>query len=242
MMNGKLKRYKKEFEHSYTLGVFPTLELLTHKAEHVLGVVAHPKGLGNQGIAKIQEICLGNGIHLEIQERVFPRLGARENDYAMGIFNKYPSPLKNKSNHVVLVNPGSVGNLGTIMRTMLGFGFSNLAIITPAVDHFDPRVIRASMGAVFQMRIETFKDFKSYQEQFQRTYYPLMTSGERSVHEVEYSAPYSLIFGNESQGLGDEFRHLGSSVSIPQTDTIDSFNLAVAVGVTLYQAKLAQEC
>jgi len=240
-MNIKLKRYKKEFKHSYTFGVFPTLELLTHKKEHVLGVVVHPKGIANQGIAKIQEIYQGANIPLEIQKKAFSRLGARENDYAVGVFKKYESQLDLQSNHVVLVNPSSMGNLGTIMRTMLGFGFSNLAIITPAVDHFDPRTIRASMGAIFQMKIDTFPDFEIYQEKYPRNNYLLLTDGENFIHEIQFQEPYSLIFGNESSGLGNEFRNFGSSVCIPQTNYIDSLNLAVAVGVSLYQAKLAKE-
>ncbi|MBC8496787.1 MAG: TrmH family RNA methyltransferase [Anaerolineales bacterium] len=239
-MNVRYKHYKKEFEHSYSFGVFPTLELLAHQPEHVLGVLIHPKGLENQGISKIQKICQEKGIPHEIQERVFPRLGARENDYALGVFRKYQSQLDPRSNHVVLINPGSMGNLGTIIRTMLGFGLSDLAIITPAADHFDPKVIRASMGAIFKMRMATFADFEAYQREYQRTYYPLMTGGEHFIHEVEYQPPYSLVFGNESSGLGDEFGAIGSSVSIPQSDAIDSFNLAVAVGVTLYQATLYQ--
>ncbi|MBC8509727.1 MAG: TrmH family RNA methyltransferase [Anaerolineales bacterium] len=240
-MNIKLKRYKKDFDHSYTFGVFPTLELLAYQSEHVLGVVVNPKGVANQGVAKIQEICQGASIPLEIQEKVFSRLGARENDFAIGIFKKYSFSLDHKSNHVVLVNPSSMGNLGTIMRTMLGFGFNNLVIITPAADQFDPRVIRASMGAIFQMQIDTFSEFEAYQEKYPRQHYPLMTHGRHLVHEAQYQSPFSLIFGNESTGLGDEFNHIGTSVSIPQTEAIDSFNLAVSVGVTLHQAKLAQE-
>jgi len=240
-MNIKLKRYKKDFEHSYTFGVFPTLEMLHHQKENVLRVLLHPKGTENQGVAKIQETCQRASIPLEIQERVFPRLGVRENDYAVGVFKKYTIPLDQSSNHLVLVNPGSMGNLGTIMRTMLGFGVNDLAIITPAADHFDPRAIRASMGAIFKLRIATFSDFEAYQKEYGRSYYPLMTNGEHLLHEVEYSPPFSLIFGNESSGLADEFRAFGSSISIPQTDEIDSFNLAVAVGISLYQANLAQE-
>ncbi len=241
LMNVRLKRYKKDFEHSYTFGVFPTLELLNYRTEHVLGVVVHPKGLENQGVAKIQAICQEANIPLEVQERVFPRLGARENDYAVGVFKKYTSQLDPQANHVILVNPGSTGNLGTIMRTMLGFGFNDLAIITPAADHFDPRAIRASMGAVFKINTATFVEFEAYPGVYPRTCYPLMTDGEHLVQEVEPRPPFSLIFGNESSGLGDEFRTLGSSISIPQTGGIDSFNLAVAVGITLYQVKLAQE-
>lgn len=48
--------------------------------------------------------------------------------------------------HVVLHNPSDVGNVGTILRSALGFGFRDVAIIRPGVDPFDPRVLRASMA------------------------------------------------------------------------------------------------
>ncbi len=240
-MDFRLKRYKRDFEHSYTFGVFPTLELLAHKAEQILGVIVHPQGMENQGVAKIQEICQRTSIPLEFQERTFSRLGARENDYAVGVFNKYRSSLDPKSDHIVLVNPSSVGNLGTILRTMLGFRFSDLAIIAPAVDHFDPRAIRASMGAIFNLRLATFDDFETYQQKFPRIYYPLMTDGGNLIHEVDYQQPFSLVFGNESSGLDEAYRSTGPSISIPQSEDIDSLNLAVAVGISLFQVMLARE-
>jgi len=240
-MDFRLKRYKRDFEHSYTFGVFPTLELLAHKAEQVLGVIVHPQGMENQGVAKIQEICQRTSIPLEFQEKTFPRLGSRDNDYAVGVFNKYQPSLDRNTDHIVLVNPNSVGNLGTIQRTMLGFGFSDLAIITPAVDHFDPRAIRASMGAIFNLRLATFDEFDTYQQMYSRTFYPLMTGGGNLINEVEYQQPFSLVFGNESRGLDEAYRNAGPCISIPQSEAIDSLNLAVAVGISLYQVMLARE-
>ena len=55
---------------------------------------------------------------------------------------------------MVLVNPSDMGNMGTIIRTMLGFNYVNLAIIRPGVDVFDPRVIRWCLemkAVVYQM-------------------------------------------------------------------------------------------
>jgi TrmH family RNA methyltransferase len=177
-VNIRLKRYKKDFEHSYALGVFPTLELLTHRPENILGVAIHPKGAKNRGVLKIQEICHKNAIPFEFQEKSFPRIGARENDYAIGVFQKYEPGLDADANHVILVNPSGMGNLGTIARTMLGFGFRDLAIIEPAADIFHPDVIRASMGALFQLRFERFVDFAAYQKSQPRNFYPLMTDGK----------------------------------------------------------------
>jgi TrmH family RNA methyltransferase len=236
-----LRRYKKDVAYSYTYGVYPTLELLHHRPEDLLGVVIHPKGETNVGISKIHTFCQKHQIPFEIDEKTHNRLGARDNDYAIGVFRMVEPGLAVEGNHIVLVNPGSRGNLGTIIRTMLGFDFQDLAIIQPAVDIFHPEVIRASMGALFQMRFERFKDFEVYRNTYPRNLYALIKDGETLLQDTVFKPPYGLIFGNESSGLSDEYRRVGTSVTIPQSNRIDSLNLATAVSVSLYQAKLRQE-
>ena len=87
-MNKRYKRYKKDFGYSYAMGVFPTIEMLTHRPSDSLGVVLHPKGSKNAGVDIIQSLCHQHNIPWEIQEKIFDRIGARGNDYAVGIFRK----------------------------------------------------------------------------------------------------------------------------------------------------------
>jgi TrmH family RNA methyltransferase len=63
-----------------------------------------------------------------------------------------------------------------------------------------------------------------------------MSDGAQSLPDARFDAPYTLIFGNESRGLPESFRQVGVSVAIPQSDAVDSLNLAVAVGIGLYAA------
>lgn len=239
-MDFRLKRYKKDFEYSYSFGVFPTLELLEYAPTFVLGVITHPKGSENDGVSKIRENCQKNGISYEIQEKTFSRIGARGNDYAIGVFQKFDKQLSPSANHVILVNPSGMGNIGTIIRTMLGFGFGDLAVIQPAADIFHPDVVRASMGAIFQMRVARFSDFAQYRKNYPRNIYSLMTDGANPIQGVKFKSPYSLVFGSESTGLPKEFHQLGSSVRIPQSVNIDSLNLGISVGITLYQSKIQE--
>jgi TrmH family RNA methyltransferase len=234
-MDIRIKRYKKEFDHSFSFGVYPTLELLRHRQKETLGVVVHPQGLENSGVAKIREFCRNHSIPFEIQEKTFSRVGARENDYAVGIFRKSERPLEESANHIILVHPSGMGNLGTIIRTMLGFGFQDLAIIEPGADLFHPETVRASMGAIFQLRSSRFDHFDDYRARFPRKFYSLMTDGTIPLQEADFELPFGLIFGNESTGLPLEFQNYGSSLRIPQADTVDSLNLAVSVGITLYE-------
>lgn len=235
-MDIRLKRYKKEFDHSFSFGVYPTLELLQHQPKETLGVIIHPQGLENRGVAKIKEICQNQGIPFEVQEKAFSRIGARENDYAAGIFRKTQKHLDKAANHVILVHPAGTGNLGTIIRTMLGFGFQDLAIIEPGADLFHPETVRASMGALFQLRAARFLTFDDYRKRFSRKIYTLMTDGSVPLSEAKFEPPFGLVFGNESAGLPEEYHAYGQSIRIPQTKAIDSLNLAVSVGITLYES------
>jgi TrmH family RNA methyltransferase len=111
----------------------------------------------------------------------------------------------------------------------------NLVIINPGVDVFDPKVIRASQGALFQMNVSSFNSFGEYAKVFKNHAYPFMLDGKESLEKVDFQAPYALIFGNEGAGLDDWFTDMGTSVKIPQSDTIDSLNLAISVGIVLYK-------
>ena len=236
-----LKQYKKSFAYSYTFGVFPTLELLQRRHDYVDRVLLHSKSNQTVGSQKILSTCRQYNIPSEINDRAIERLSKKENVYAIGVFRKYSLPLVSNENHVVLVNPSSMGNLGTIMRTMAGFNFSNLAIIQPSADAFDPKTIRASMGAIFQLNISNFKDINEYISIYNRQFYLLTSNGNIQINHVSFRKPYSLFFGNESRGLDPKMNHLGKSVSIRQSKNIDSFNLAISVGITLYQTTLSNQ-
>jgi TrmH family RNA methyltransferase len=235
-MNVELKKYRKEYEHSYSFGVFPTLELLHSRPESVLRVIVATRGARNEGVLKLQGECRKRDIAYEVNDKAIERLAPKENVYAVGVFRKYTRPLDAKAVHVLLVNPSDMGNLGTIIRTMLGFGIANLGIVRPAADLFDPKVVRSSMGALFKLSFEYFDHFGDYQASFAHHLYPFMTDGKTALQDTTFDPPFTLIFGNESAGLPEEYLSIGTSVSIHHSNQIDSLNLPIAVGVALYEA------
>lgn len=231
----KIKAYHKNFEYTYTLGVFETIELLENKPDLVLRVYIKSNSYKNKGIEIIEDLCKRNKIDLIESDNTINKLSKKDNCFAIAIIKKYEMELKN-TDHVVLVNPGDMGNMGTIIRTMLGFGYNDLAIIKPGVDVFDPKVVRASMGAIFNINFEYFDTFDDYLHKYSnRDIYPLMLKGAKNIHSIEPNDKnHSLVFGNESSGLPDEFLNYGQSIFIPHSDKIDSLNLSMALGITLY--------
>jgi len=232
-----LKRYKKDFSYSYTLGFYPTIELVKHKGDKLESLIMSPKAKQSRGLEKLMDVLPAN-VKPILNDKLIQKLSPKENSYVIGVFTKFEAPLEKGKNHLVLVNPSNAGNLGTIIRTMMAFDITNIAIILPAVDIFDPAVIRASMGSVFSVRFECFNSFKQYELAHQQNFYPFMTDGTNDIQKVAFKSPFSLVFGNESSGLPAEFKEFGTSVFIPQSEKVDSLNLAVSVGIGAYAAMI----
>jgi TrmH family RNA methyltransferase len=230
----RLRSYKPDLPHSYALGVSPTIELLAHRLQEATEVVVGTTWERNSGIHKIMRTCAERGIEVIVSDRTLNRIARRTDCWAVGVFRKYQADLDPEADHVVLVNPNDMGNVGTVVRTMLACGVADLAVVRPACDLFDPRVVRASMGAFFQMRHAHFGSFGEYLQQFPRESYCFMPDAGQDLPGVQFCRPFALVFGSEGEGLPEEYRAVGTSVRIPQTDAVDSLNLAVSVGIALY--------
>ena len=233
----KLEPYSRKLDYSYQLGVFPALMLLEARPGCALRLLLHPEGLENEGVVKLRRRCAELGVREELAERVLRRESKKDNCFAGLVFRKYDCALEPSANHAVLCQISDNGNAGTAMRSLLGFGVRDVALVRPCVDVFDPHVLRASMGAFFRLRVRTYDTFDDYRAEFpDRPLYPFMLDGARPLDAVAPTArpPFSLIFGNEQTGLPPAFAQVGQSVFIPQSDEIDSLNLAVAVSVGAY--------
>ncbi len=232
----RLRRYRSDLPHSYALGAFPTLELLTHRPELVTEVVVASTWERSEGIVRIRRMCEPLGIEVIVSDRTLARIAGRTQCWAAGVFRKWEAPLEPDADHVVLVNPTDMGNLGAVVRTMLAFEVRDMALVRPACDAFDPRAVRASMGAVFQARVEYFDTFADYAARFPHAVYPFMSTAGTPLPEAQFTRPFALVFGSEGEGLPEEFRKIGTPVSIPQSAAVDSLNVSTAAGIALYAA------
>lgn len=230
----KVARYKKEDDITYALGATVVMEYLNNRPDLVAGVILHPKFSSEDTIARIRKICSEKKITLETEEKPFNILSQKENCFVIGVIRKVKGQIVS-GNHVVLVNPSNAGNMGTIMRSCAGFGILDIAVIPPAVDHFDPKTVRASMGASARVNIEVFGTFEDYRKRFpDNNIYPFMLDGSTLLQDTEIAEPFSLVFGNEATGLPSEYSKIGSPVRIEHTDNIDSLNLPIAASIALY--------
>jgi TrmH family RNA methyltransferase len=232
----ELKVYKKENDYSFAFGAFPTLELLLAQPKQIVKILVSEKLENSTDTKAIFNLAKENNTEIVTNSKLVEKLSQKGNVFVVGVFKKYKQILENNKNQIVLVNPQDAGNLDTIMRQMLGIGYNNLAIILPAVDMFDPKTVRSSMGAVFGLNVQTFKNFDEYEKQNKLTFYPFMLNGKTKlqlINDIKY--PHSLIFGNEASGLDKNFLNIGESVVIEHSSQIDSLNLAISTGIAMYE-------
>lgn len=231
-----IKSYKKDFEYSYTLGAFPTFELIEAMPDQVLEVFVHSTFTDRE---KLERKCAERGIRVTQNDKLINKLSDKENVFVIGVFKKFEQKLDTTRPHIVLVNPSNMGNMGTIIRTAVGFGVFDLAIISPGVDIYNPKVVRASMGSLFRLHHQYFESFEEYKKTFVtegRDIFTFMLNANKqlTIDDCPKTELFSLVFGNEATGLPDSFLNEGQSIIIPQTEFVDSLNLALAVGVGIF--------
>ena len=238
-----LSPYDRKLDYSYAPGIFPSMEAVKKAPELVRRLLISAQAEDSEGVAALTELCRARNIRVETADKALARLSGKGNCYAAAVFEKRPAALCAQTAHIVLHHPSDAGNLGTILRTALGFGFFDIALIQPCADVFQPHVVRSSLGALFSLRVREYAAFEAYRADFPgHAAYPFMLDGSVTLEEALKAPPrrpYCLIFGNEGAGLPPEFSKTGTPVRIEHSGDIDSLNLSIAASIGMYRFRQA---
>jgi len=131
------------------------------------------------------------------------------------------------------------GNLGTIMRTADATGARGIILIGDCTDPYSVEAVRASMGAVFNVELVQMSeaDFLRLAAGWPGQIVGTALPASRDYRKVDYAGPLMLLMGNEQAGLTPALMKACTQlVRMPMMGRSDSLNLAVATGVTLYEA------
>lgn len=138
---------------------------------------------------------------------------------------------------LLLDNINDPGNLGTLIRSSLGFGIDNIILSYDCVDIYNDKVIRASQGAIFKMNI-IYSDLKYIITQLkQKDITVIGTSLESSKFLKQFAIPkkYAILLGNEANGVKKELLDLtDTNVKIEIDNGLESLNVAVAGSIIMY--------
>jgi len=129
------------------------------------------------------------------------------------------------------------GNLGTIIRMADWFGIKNIVCSPDTVDCYNPKVVQASMGAIFRVKVHylNLPDVLGDAASLQLPVYGTFLEGE-NIYRCELTANGILVMGNEGNGISPELARLIRnkihipSFSVEKTGT-ESLNVATATAI-----------
>lgn len=127
------------------------------------------------------------------------------------------------------------GNLGTLVRSAVAFGGTQVICLKGTVDPWSPKVVRAAAGAHFLVPIEIRP-----QEDVQLDGLQVVIADEEATtppFRINWLLPTALVIGGEAHGVRTALRDLvHEAVSIPMDPRLDSLNAGIAASVLLYEA------
>jgi TrmH family RNA methyltransferase len=138
------------------------------------------------------------------------------------------------------------GNLGALLRSAAAAGIAQCWCITGTVDPWSPKVLRAAMGAHFQMTIRQGVNAKQAIDACRlRGFHLLSTANQPDAvslysAELQLNQPIAWVFGQEGDGVAQEFLSQAQVVVIPQTAAVESLNVAVAAGICFFEMRRRQ--
>ena len=172
-----------------------------------------------------------------------------DKNYVIPIIGVGRMPQKVSSAHpnflVVLDDVKDYGNLGTIIRTCHAFGIREIASTTSEFELYQQKTIEASRGSVFSTHVTKYENSIDAIKKLRENEYQVVVTSPRgnnlqSLVELK-PQPVALIVGNESNGVSPEFEaHADFLVQIPMSETVESLNVGVATGISIYELKLKQ--
>ena len=141
---------------------------------------------------------------------------------------------------VVLNGMQDPGNLGTIIRTSAAAGATAVLLTEGTVDLYNPKVIRSTMGSLFQVPIVNGLNDDEAVKWLNYNSINIMVA-DLDSEEYYYSAnlkdPFALVIGNENRGLNDIWKKAAyKKIKIPILGSTESLNASVAAGIILYDA------
>ncbi len=131
------------------------------------------------------------------------------------------------------------GNMGSIIRSAEGAGVSGILVSYDSVDIYSPKVVRATMGAIFRKKIVITYDLIGDIEKLKEagiTVYGMHLEG-KSVYDLDLTGPSAFMVGNEGNGLSREVTDQADKLlRIPMLGELESLNAASSATIVSYEA------
>lgn len=141
---------------------------------------------------------------------------------------------------VLLESVRDPSNVGAIIRSAAAIGIDRLILSADCADIYHPKAVRASMGTLFNQRIDRVGDLAAtigeMKESGRRVFAAALDERALTLGQFEIVAGDAVVIGNEGHGLsGEVVAACSNSVIIPMSGRAESFNAAVAASILMWE-------
>jgi TrmH family RNA methyltransferase len=128
------------------------------------------------------------------------------------------------------------GNLGTLLRTAAAAGAGAVLLAPGTVDAYNPKTVRAGMGAHFQLAVHALDWAGLAAALAGRPVWLAAARGGLAPWDADLRAPLALLVGGEAEGASAAGAALASGrLTIPLARGVESLNAAGAAAMLLYE-------
>ena len=132
------------------------------------------------------------------------------------------------------------GNLGTVIRTANALGFDRLILSADCADVYNPKTVRAAMGALFRLEMNIADDIPAAIGELRAHGYDVRAAAlsESAMPLNTYRVTEHTVFviGNEGHGLSEEtVSACDGAVIIPMAEGAESLNAAIAASILMWE-------
>ncbi|MDG2332280.1 MAG: RNA methyltransferase [Flavobacteriales bacterium] len=168
---------------------------------------------------------------IQITEKELKKISALQTPNKLLAVVKMPSfALDSAKSALILDGVRDPGNLGTIIRLADWYGIEQVVCSTDAAECFNPKVVQASMGSLFRIKV-AYTDLKTYLSSSGLKTYAAVMDGEESAARMNN---FNLIMGSESHGIRDGLDGVADHrITIAKKGAAESLNVGVATGILL---------
>ncbi|MFI3260440.1 MAG: RNA methyltransferase [bacterium] len=137
-------------------------------------------------------------------------------------------------NSILLDSLQDPGNVGTIIRSAVAFGFKNVILGPNTVDIYNDKVVRASEGMMFNINFYNVNNIAEIENLKDKGFTLIGTNVEKgeSIKTINKDKPIIIIIGNEGRGM-DPNIDCDAYVKINMEQSCESLNAGVCASILM---------
>lgn len=140
-------------------------------------------------------------------------------------------------NVIILDNLQDPGNLGTIIRSSVAFNIDTIIISDTSVDLYNPKVVRATEGMIFNLNIIR-RNLEEIIPVLKNLGYKIVGTDVNEGTDVRNirKENVAIVIGNEGSGMSENIKKLCDEfINIKINKSCESLNAGVAASIIMYE-------